>query len=355
MFKKIRTQKLDSRVKYQQPQFRRKLADARRYKRPVLFGFWSNIRVIAHTLRRHIVVIFVLVVLIGTVYAVSFVPALFFIRSIEVRGGNDQLRTEVTQEVERYLSGRVFLFLPRRNILFFGPLTLSSYITTANSHVWRVSSVARKFPHALQVEIVPREAAFVLREEGREYIIANDGTVLPQNEPRPDGLLLLSGKLARLPTVGERYFDGDVLGELIALRDFSRLTGLAAPRSVELVPVTRMSVPRPPSDAPAEAQLPPATNTVSLPQLETLDVPPDELKIHVPAGRDTSEFTVLVRVDSRPAEALLRLKELLSVQSEDRRAKLRYVDMRLKDRAFVCLIGSPCASAETIGGPPSIK
>ena len=62
-------------------------------------------------------------------------------------------------------------------------------------------------------------------------------------------------------------------------------------------------------------------------------------------------FKIILDIQSNIAETFERLQLLLSQQSPDRLKNLSYIDMRFKQKGFICLENAPCARESLITLP----
>ena len=347
MLKKQKPRQLDPRVKYQQRQFKGKLAKARGYQRPVTGSFAALFRKFNWRL------FFAIAVILVAAWYISFVPNFLFIRTVAVEGGRESVKAEVRAQVLRYVEGKYLVF-PKKNLLFTSKRDLTSYITTANAHVWKVNEIQKKWPHDLRIHIIAREPAFAWTTGEQQVFVANDGSVIPTSEVGEVSVLLpIFGQLPVRIDVGASVFTDSLLASLTTLRsDFSRITTLPAITRVELVPVLAESfaAPQAVQVAGQDATATTTTQPSVIPITPTvLDVPPRELKVRVAAdgAKAMPEFDVLLDVDDTNIATLTRLKELLSGQSADRLSQLAYVDMRFDSRVYICLTSAPCAQEES--------
>ena len=76
---------------------------------------------------------------------------------------------------------------------------------------------------------------------------------------------------------------------------------------------------------------------------------PNEIWLYVPKTADLNGPTYTIRFDltSDLADSLINLKALLEQMPPARKNALVYIDMRFKDKSFLCLVGSPCAVSHT--------
>lgn len=353
MFTKQKPRQLDPRVKYQQRQFKGKLAKARTYQRPATGSFAAALRKFNWKLVAGVVIA------LGIAWYISFVPNFLFVRSVVVEGSNNMVSAEVRTQVLHYIEGKYFVF-PKKNLLFTSKRDLTSYLTTANAHVWKVTQVRKKWPHDLIITIVPREPAFLWQSNSQQIIVANDGSVLPASESGDVAVLLpVFGQLTVTTNAGASVFEDGLLHSLTVIKnDFSRIAVLPRVVRVDLVPVLaegfatnlNLSLQGQPGSAAAQDAAATATVPPAAPKTPAvLDVPPRELKVRVAAdaAKAMPEFTVLLDVDDTNTTTLTRLKELLAGQPTDRLSHLAYVDMRFDSRVYICLTSAPCAKDES--------
>ena len=341
-------QKLDPRVKYEQPQFKKQLQNARAYKRvPASSGNSVFLRILK--IARRVPWKLALGVVIATVLAVyiCFVPNFLFITTITVQGGTDKVAADVEQQATRFLHTSHF-GIPRRNMLFVPSQELATFLAAANTHVWRVDEVKKQWPNKLSIRITSRVPVYKFNISGQEIVVANDGSVLPKEEaPYNSQLLLVSAQTGSFAEVGGKQFSGELLATLSSVKNnFTALVNLPSPTKIELVPVM---VAAPSASILPTNSLPPQgiTPTHRLEQV-ALNVPPEEVRVFVPpyANSNTPAFTVLLPVSEDTNEVLIKLHALLASQTAERMKNLEYVDMRFSSRAFICLKGTPCVNGE---------
>jgi hypothetical protein len=69
----------------------------------------------------------------------------------------------------------------------------------------------------------------------------------------------------------------------------------------------------------------------------------EELNLYFQKGDQVGKlFKVLIDPTENSKELVLRLNLLLSQTTPERYTNLSYIDLRIKNRAFVCLIGAAC-------------
>lgn len=274
---------------------------------------------------------------------ISFYPNWFFVRDIQVVGARIGLEQELRGQIDRYLAQRTFV-LPHRNLLFLSRTDLQSYILAVNPGVWRVDEVKKEWPHTVVMRVAPRDPVFTVITHEGTWLVSNDGLTLPSTMQSVN-TLLVSAQGLKTPELGKNYFTGNLLATLAAVKkDFVSLTGLPSPTQVVLKPVvldTRMFG--------APNTLPVTTSTFNTnPLVDPLtpvvsSLMPEEVLVVVPAGAQTSAFSVLLQTAESFDDVFRQIQILISKQTPDRLQHLSYIDMRFAGKAFICLQNTPCA------------
>lgn len=343
--------KLPSKVKYQSTQFRTKLARARTYQRNSggLSKYVRYFRSKQWSFRLWLFALAGLGLFIFLVYLV-FYPNWLYIREVKIVGARTALEQELRGQVERYLDQRTFL-VPHKNLLFLRSHDLQSYLLAVNPGVWRVDEIKKHWPHALTVQIVPRDPAFTVTTQEGTWLVSNDGLTLPSTTQQTNTLAISANGL-KAPELGKVYLSGNLLATLTAVKkSFAALTGLPSPTQVVLKPVVldaRLS--------PTTNSMPVATGSVAPPPADlgmstASDLMPEEVQVVVPASGLVSAFNVLLQTTSDFDEVFRQLQVLLSKQGSDRLQHLAYIDMRFAGKAFICLQNTPCARPEGVSAP----
>ncbi|HEY7003650.1 MAG TPA: FtsQ-type POTRA domain-containing protein [Gaiellaceae bacterium] len=232
--------------------------------------------------RRALVVAACIVATIGLLYLGARETSVFALRTVEVTGGPDSVRTAVLQEVEG-MRGESLVALDAGALL--RRLDALPFVESVDYD--------RAFPHTLRLTVVPEQPVAIVQESGRAWIVSERGRVMSE---------VVSGAAPALPRI--RY-------------------PLAAP----LVPGSFVS------DA--------DTRTV----VEALAEAPKRTSLPIRSGRlEEGELTlVLDGVGSsqplvllgEPTDVWVKLRVaalVLRNLSADERASLAYLDVSLPDR-----------------------
>lgn len=307
MFQK-NPKKNDYKVRFQNRSFRQQLSRQRNYKRPkkilpqtswgvflskIGLGSWSS-RVLT------------LLVFLFLVYLV-YIPNFIFISHITVTGayGNDSASIEKT--INNFLAKKTPW--PQKNLLLLSKSALQSYLVKNNPAIWQVKNINKKLPSTLIVEVSPRVEAFRLETETGLFTLSNDGLV--------DSIISESTTTATSSLASIKVSNA---GDLFAgKRIFSQ---------AQMDYFTML-----------ETQLPDITKTplnyLSLDDLQTPD-----LWVYTNSG-----FKVAFDLKSDVSESLNRFKLLFSQIGSQDIPKLYYIDMRFKDRGYICFKNTACSQA----------
>ncbi len=339
-------------TRYEHIQFRAKLKQARTHKRVVHSLARQRLVGAFRLVIRFWKVLLLVLLILGLGFLVVFYKPLLFVTQVDVVGMDSSLNSEVKQDIANYLTTKHWL-LPQANILLLSETGLSEYILDHNKLVWKVEKVERKYPHRLVVTVAARAETFVFGGQNNQVVyIANDGTVMDTAQAEP-GVLSIMWPGEHLVAPGSQFLAGALLDTLLSIRNnFVSATGLETLGSVEIVPlrvhtteITNKTVPT--GEDALAAELLSKT-------MELVDVPPQEVRVHVEANAKTTTpaFYIMLDVGKNTSETLGNLKLLLGAQAPERLSNLFYIDMRFGNKAFICLRAAPCATQSNITTTP---
>lgn len=304
-----------NKIKYQNPQFRRKLQAARGYRRQIKQIPSSKLGIFLAFLRldsamAKIFLFITLVLLIYLVYAPNFLT----IKNIYIQGANGEAAESIKQSVNDYLSSRSFL--PQSNLLLISKKGLADYLISKNPLVKKIISVKKDFPSSLNVEIDERFDKFLLKNVQRIYIISNDGLITKQISL--DGLNATATADSALIGINSNedkiYLEGQRVGDAGYFENLSEIVNKAQ----------------------SELQNP-ITGII----LENFERPDLE-------ARTQSGFVIKFDINSDLQKTFWQLKLLLKEVGEARMNGVKYIDIRIKDRGYICYKDAPCAREQTI-------
>lgn len=285
-------------------------------------------------------------VLVALVYLV-YIPNFLFVRDISIEGANPDSSSVQNTALDFFNSYKGLW--PRRNIIFLNNEDLTEYLLSHNTEVLKVNFVKKQLWNKVTVSIIPRVERFSLSTEAGNFIIYNDGVVgkkLGQDERFPPGLAHL-----KIPTndeirVGETYISGDIAHKIDeTFREFQSVTGKVLD-FVEIPVVTHEKkvlesvVETPPSEivTPSPVEAVNEKEELNLNQFILF------VKKDAKAKDDRTNFRVLIDpAGASPSELAVTAKQMFAQMAPEKFNALYYIDLRFKDKVYVCLKNAVCA------------
>ena len=329
--------RLDPRVKFQHADFTRKLHAARNYKRTSRPRPDSRLQAglekvgMASLLAQ----LFFAAAIIIAAYLL-YVPNPLFVRAVRVEGLNSEYRPMAEKAVKDYQSRQPW-YVPQNNILFVNADKLARAIAEGVPSISKIESSNKLFrSKSVVVSVVQKYERYIAVRPDGELILHNDGTIKGQLPGKIPELPLTSGALVTVKINdtasvkdGEPYFSREFVELLEQAADlFPAQTGQnLAYFEVKLPDKTLGS-----NEKFAESWKQSGIVEVVNKKPGSGKSNPPQLRIILEPGLDIPS-------------AAERLKLLLDQTAADRYRSLYYVDLRLANRAYLCLVNAPCAAA----------
>lgn len=359
MFFKKKQKKLDSKVRFQHTQFTRQLNAARSFKRqsaPVPEGRFQLLltRVGLRSWTMRIIVTIVSLLLIYLV----FIPNFLYISEITVHGLAPDDASKVRDSVSKYFKNNLWP-LPQKNSIFLNEQKLSTFLLGVDEKIYKIERIVTHYPNELEIVIVPRKPRYILRAKTQMLVLNNDGTVASYSpydqaqftEGLPQSLSRVVIDTDKEATVDQIYFPDQKLAEqLQTLRDLFMQKITTGISYFEIPTFQSTVVPILTQDTTNVESQPTATE---VPLKNSLTEEPKQVnwsEIVIHTKKDPNQNTLLPqgyfvlfdRTIDIPT-AIDKLAVLLGKMESGRRSNLFYVDMRLKNRGFICLRGAACS------------
>jgi len=305
--------KLDSKIRFQNSRFRQQLKRARGYKRTVSHSpqtdrnkFLSRIGLGSWAARVACLAVFLLLI-----YLV-FVPNIFFIKQTTLNGANTASYQDAANLIQSYLNKKNPW--PQKNLILLSKNGLKKFLLQNDRQILSVDNISKQFPSTLIVKIIPRIDMFAVQTASSSFFsISNDGIITNELIPNasgtlPSGLTLI--KLTSNPSLN--------LGDKVL-----------AQGSVNFINALQNQLP--------------AIIKSPIDHYELEDFQNLALTVYAKTG-----FVLKIDLAADPAVTLQRINLLFSQFASGDIKKLAYVDMRFKDRGYVCYLGTPCAEPAVI-------
>jgi len=317
MFNKNK-KKTDSKIRFQNPRFRKQLQSAREYKRSprqlpktpsgvflakIGLGSWISRSITG--------LVFLLVIY------VVFIPNFFFVKQTTVNDSDASGKPGVQNLVQSFINKDIPW--PQKNLLLTSKSKLKNFLLQNDKQVLSVDSITKKLPSTLIVSVTPRIDEFeVLTASSTVFSVSNDGLVTGELLPNASGTLPTLSYLIKLTDVGnldlgQSAFNNDKINFIESLG--SKL---------------------------------PAVVKSQVGYYEISDLVSPYLNVYMSGGLE-------LKFDSTSDinQSLDRLNLLLSQLSPGAIKTLYYVDMRFEGRGYVCYQKTPCANNAPIPNVPA--
>lgn len=392
MFFQKKKPKLDSKVRFQHKGFNQKLQQARQFKRaakPIsenkVQKFFESIGLGSHWLQA-----LVLLVIFAIIYVV-YIPNFLTLQGVEIEGLPVSDKEQAINEVNSALKQAKF-YNPQHNILF----TSEARIREALEKISRIDSIQKIKKDfgskTIKITVLPKFDRFSVRSSEKVYDLFNDGSLkgqsgvdteawenlgnsrivkieIPSKVSNDSNAEFLTLDTAKYIIELQDQIKGIVGSSLISVKfDFQKNKPKVIPGETEDASLldasanakeassnTDTSIDSGNSSSQTDSQSTEPTtenNSESLdpnisPNIETpeisLPISAEELTLVMQKGGDKSRtYNVIIDGKESANDVVQRLNLLLSQTTPERFNNLSYVDLRIKDRAFVCLLGAAC-------------
>lgn len=299
-----------NKIKFQNPNFRKKLQDARGYKRiaknipQTKWGMFFG-KIGLSSLRYKIYAGLVLVLAIYFFY----VPNLFSVKTVQISGVNEAESESVEKTARDYLAVR--FPWSQSNLVLLSKKRLSDYLLKKSGYVSQIVQIGKDFPNTLKVAVSGRYDQFLMQTPASAYIVSNDGLVTKQlssqevyaSSSEPSPLLPLILKREEIFYENQKAFEGWYIQNLNAFMALLR------------------------------TQLNSETKSIILENTES-----PEVEIKTQYGWSWY-FDINSDINKTVSQGALLLKDI----GQARIHSIKYIDMRINDKGFVCYLDAECA------------
>ncbi len=304
-----------TKIKYLNPEFRKKLNEARGYKRAVkkipekpLGIFLSRVKLDSLKAKIFITLCF------GLLAYLLFIPNFIFIKHINILGIHSSNLPTVEACVHKYLSQP--FYWPQKNLLLLSKNKLLTHLQNHCEGISKVSKIDKKFFNTLLLTLEARYEKYLLTNSNGNYLLANDGYILKELNPdlkqvsstTLNGLIIFNTQLKQ-PLYEKQFFPEN--------KYFPALTEL----------------------------LNWATHKLQNPilKLNLIDEIFNDVELFTQTG-----YKLKINLNYSLKEQFQNLESLLKDISQSRINGVKYIDLRVKDKAFVCYKDGFCAKETPI-------
>lgn len=299
----------NKKIKYQNLKFKKELERARQYRRiprrlpeTALESFCEKIGL--GSLKAKLLVL----LSISLIFYLTFVPNFLFINNVEIDGNNLLHRPEHEATINAYLNHSKIW--PQKNLLLLNVNGLKQALL-AEEWVAQVKNIKKIWPNRLQIQLVERREFALVETPSQRMIFSDDGRYL--NTLNASSTLPIN---------------------LIKINSQEELTSnqnLAA-ENLKLISILQERIPEICRSTVTSYTLNPTTS-------------PD-LEVNTAAG-----YQLFFDTNSDAYETLGNLSVLLGKLSPDDKNRLAYIDLRIKNKAYVCYKGTACTQTAKFQPP----
>jgi cell division septal protein FtsQ len=301
--------KIDRTKRFYTPDYKRKVNDARRYKR-------ERPKVVENpehsaAIWRWLIGIAILILVAGIVYLIYFATFLR-VNNLYLSGANSELAPQIQNQFNQFTKSYRDL-LPQKNILLFSSSAFAAELRK-DGLVEPVISIRKQFWHGIKVSVMQRVPMFVMSAGQSRLLLSNDGfvtTVLQPNDTAPGGLTAItddsSDDANNLPAPATPGLSQEQIKFIVFMQ----------------------------GNLPTATQIQATSYEISSRASEYLDV-------HTSGG-----FKLMFDTGMNPKTAIERLQTVLQQPAQQNRATVAYIDLRFDPKVYVCAIGQPCAVSAT--------
>jgi len=304
MLFKTKNGRSDSKDRFQKKNFRSHLQQAQNYKRSVRSFPKTKFRAFFFKIRlgSYKTVVPAVIILLLTAYLI-YIPNFLHVKNVEISGLRTEDMATAINTVNGYLKTR--FWWPQKNMLLLSKAGLSKYLLAHDGAVAGIKHIKKDLPDTIILELEQRYGKYELEIGDWHYILSNDGVVMSgqYGTSTISSLPLIRFQDEQQPADGERFFSPELLGLAEGLS-----SGLAK-----------------------DIKIP--TGTIFMENRKSADV-----KVFTANG-----YEFFFDVKSDICDTSKKLQLLLSRLTDAEKAKLKYIDMRIKDKGYVCLKDAPCA------------
>lgn len=327
--------RLDPRVRFQQANFTRKLAEARNYKRNARPRPDSRLQAglqkvgLASLLAQLLFSVFLI-----TIVYVLYVPNPLFVRSVRIDGLSSEYQAPAQEALKKYQSSRPW-YMPASNIFFFNSGEAAKAIADGVPAISKVQFAKKTFRNkTVIISVIQKYERYLVVRPEDQLVVFNDGTIKGQmtekatSMAQSGAIVTVSVNYSDPVNNSQTYFEPKLI-ELIeqSASFFPDKTGQDFAYFEVKVPANEASTGTKFSDIWKKSGI-----------AAVLNKRPQSGKSNPPL------LKIILEPNLDIAATADRLKLLLEQTAPERYRSLDYVDLRLPNRAYLCLINTPCVN-----------
>lgn len=370
MFFNKKKPKLDSKVRFQHKQFKTKLDIARTYKRSSRVVSDSRFDKLLNSIglrsRWSQGLFFVLLV---TLFYLVYMPNFLSLQNISISGLSREQAQQLDAAIRKEILNSSF-FYPQRNLVVLREQTIFDAAKTIPTIDHIVSINKHLGSQTLYVKAMSKYERFLVATPEKVYDVYNDGSLARESGiGRSDWLGTINPSMIKIQLYREfdfeanrQLFHPDLMNYLNRLLE---QVDLIEGQQFAYLTFREPEVPKPPQPPTGEETMvdkEPATETsptageestaegavAMQPQpLPKLSLPYNSSEVYVVYYKNNDvrrTYKVIFDTTADPVQTMDKLRLLLAQTEASRYNRLYYIDLRIPDKAFICLENTACAN-----------
>jgi cell division septal protein FtsQ len=297
--------KLDARRRFGTREFRSRVRQASKYRRPYIRERRGILKILLGALfsNRKITRYLIFFILIAGFYYLVL-SSYFLVTNISING-NDQVSTEqIIQVIESHGKKRTWL-IPKSHLLLMTRGRLSKLTSENITLIKEVITVNRSWPNSVSITVVERKPGFVMQVKNRNLLLDEEGVVVRELTQPEENLVIVINQAEEDVIIGETLPNPKLTAFILSMyRSWPRKisSGIAA---------------------------------VKITSKETQEIQFESIE----------GWSAFFDVNRSALSQLGNLSLILDRQiPQDQRENLAYVDLRLEKWVYYCFNDTPCSS-----------
>lgn len=370
MFFNKKKAKLDSKVRFQHKQFKTKLDTARTYKRSSKAvpdsGFGKFMSSVGLRSRWSQGLFFVLL---GTLFYLAYIPNFLSVQNISISGLSQEQTEQLDAAIRKQILDSSF-FNPQRNLVVLQTETIIAAARTIPSIDYIASIDKDLSSQTLYVNAASKYERFLVATPEKVYDVYNDGSLTREaGLIRTDWSGTLTPSMIKVQLYQEfdfethrQLFHPDLMNylnrllEQVNLIEGQQLAYLTFREPEAPEPINQPTVEQIPIETEVdEESVPEGEETsqaveevlIEAEPLPKLSLPYNSSEVHVVYYKNNDvrrTYKVIFDATADPVKTIEELRFLLAQTAPDRYNRLFYIDMRIPDKAFICLENTACSN-----------
>lgn len=277
---------------------------------------------------------------------IIYIPNFLFVKNIKIVDAEANTEQSINDSVNKYFNSRVLL--AQKNLLLLNKNSLKNYILKDNSSILDVVSIKKHLWNSLEIKVKSRKETFLLSTKNKQYVLYNDGIVsreIMQNASQFQGTRV-NVETTNILNNGDKFLTPESLNTVNwIIEHFFEKTGKALDYFEFPVISTKVNNSNDQNIQSEEGVL--YKEEINFGQIVV------NLKRDPKSTDSSRDYKILLNTADQDLGKLIdTLNSVINQLTPDKFGMLFYADMRFKDKAYVCLKGTPCADSFKINYLP---